>query len=223
MIADGGLAWVFTAWFAILAVVSGIGALRAQNAADRLSYAAHVVMLAAMAIMPWHWFMAVPALAWIALFTAAAAGYAILALVRRGVVVGPGAGHHASRAVAWYHVAMMLGMAWMVVQMDLAQRAVGPVLVPLGAGASIGHAHGAASPLVAGLVEVPPLWQLPLWAVGTTIAFAAMFAIAGLWFLTRLRAAPTGTRPGEALPARAELVVGAAIAVGMASSYFLMS
>ena len=222
MIADEGLAWVFSAWFAALAIASAIGAWRAQNAADRLSYVTHVAMLAAMAIMPWPWFMRVPGLVWIVLFSIAALGYAILALSRPGVVVGPGAGHHGRRVVAWYHVAMMLGMVWMVGLMEFLHAAGTPsVIAPIGA--SAGHVHGAPAAATLGAVQVPPLWQLPLWIVGVTYLVAAMFAIAAIWFLVQLRAAPAGTRRGEALPARAELGIAAAIAAGMAVSYFLMS
>lgn len=223
MIADEGLAWVFSAWFSALAIASAIGAIRAQNAADRVSYAAHVVMLAVMAIMPWHWFMVVPGVVWIVVFCVAAAGYAVLALGRPGVVVGPGAGHHASRLVAWYHVAMMLGMVWMIALMELLEAAGTQVVTPLGAGASAGHDHGVRAPDGSGTLEVPPLWHLPLWAIGLTYLVAAMFAIAAIWFLAQLHSAPRGTRRGEALPARVELVVGAAIAAGMAVSYFVMS
>ncbi|HWL01982.1 MAG TPA: DUF5134 domain-containing protein [Microbacteriaceae bacterium] len=230
MIADEGLAWVFTAWFAILAGASTIGAIRAQNAADRASYIAHVVMLAVMAIMPWHWFMAVPGVVWISMFAAAALGYAVLTLSRPSVVVGPGAGHHARRLVAWYHVAMMLGMVWMIVLMEQLQAAGLHALLPLGADAigadAVGagaHGHGVAAPFAPGSIDVPPLWHLPLWMIGVTYLFAAMFVVAAVWFLVQLRGAPRGTRRGEALPARAELVIGAAIAAGMAFSYFVMS
>ncbi len=231
MIANEGLAWGCTAWFGVLAVASIVGVVRAQNAADRASYAAHVVMLAAMAIMPWPWFMAVPGVVWITLFALMAIGYAGLTLIRPSVVVGPGAGHHARRLVAWYHVAMMLGMVWMVVVMEWLQTAglhtmatIG--IETLGAHGAQGHGvagHGVAGPVSLGAVEVPPLWNLPLWAVGLTYLVAAMFAVAAIWFLAQLRSAPPGTRRGEALPARVELVIGAAIAAGMAFSYFVMS
>jgi len=225
VIADEGLAWVFSAWFAVLAVVSAIGVLRAQNAADRASYLAHVVMLATMAIMPWHWFMAVPGVVWIVVFGAAALGYAGLALSRPGVVVGPGAGHHAGRLVAWYHVGMMLGMVWMIVLMELLRAAGTHPVIPLGTGTGTGgaHAHGAAGAISAGAIDAPPLWHLPLWAIGLTYLCAAMFLVAAVWFLAQLRRAPRGTRRGEALPARVELLIGAAIAAGMAVSYFVMS
>lgn len=221
MIADEGLAWVFTAWFAILGVASAVGAARAQNAADRVSYIAHVVMLAVMAIMPWPWFMVVPWLVWVVLFGAAALGYAVLAVSRPTVVVGPGAGHHARRLVAWYHVAMMLGMVWMIVLMRLLQSAGTHATLTLAAFSA--HDHETPDPASTLSVAVPPLWSLALWAVGLTYLFAAMFVVAVIWFLAQLREAPAGTRRGEALPARVELIVGAAIAAGMAVSFFVMS
>jgi len=223
VIADEGLAWAFSAWFAVLAVVSAIGAFRAQNATDRASYLAHVVMLAAMAIMPWHWSMAVPALPWIVVFALAAIGYALLAASGPNVAVGPGAGHHARRLVAWYHAAMMLGMVWMVVLMQLLQAAGDAAVLLPATGTGGGHEHGDAAPVLLGAGEAPPLWHLPLWAIGATYLVAAMFAVAAVWFLAQLPHAPRGTRRGEALPARLELVIGAAIAAGMAASYFLMS
>lgn len=223
MIADEGLAWVFTAWFAALGLASGIGAFRAQNAADRVSYIAHVVMLAAMAIMSWHWFMVVPGLVWISIFAAAALGYAVLTLSRPSLVVAPGAGHHAHRLVAWYHVTMMLGMVWMIMLMEHLQTAGLHPVVPLEAGAIGAHTHGTPAPSAPGSLDVPPLWQLPLSMIGVTYLVAAIFLVAAIWFLAQLRHAPRGTRRGEALPARAELVIGAAIAAGMALSYFVMS
>ena len=223
MIADAGLAWGFTAWFAVLAIASGIGALRARHTADRVSYLAHVVMLTAMAIMPWHWFMVVPDAVWIGLFSTMALGYTILALSRPSVAVGPGAGHHARPVVAWYHVAMMLGMVWMVVLMGQLQAAGMGLVVPLAADAVGGHGHGVPAPTAAGAVDIPPLWNLPLWMTGLTFLVAAVFVVAAVRFLAQLRTAPTGTRRDEALPARAELGISAAIAVGMAGSFFVMS
>ena len=67
--------------------------------------------------------------------------------------------------------------------------------------------------------KVPGGW------IGVFLAtlFPMLVTVAAIWFLAQLRSAPPGTRRGEALPARVELVIGAAIAAGMAFSYFVMS
>ncbi len=199
-----------------------------------MSYAAHVVMLAAMALMPWHWFMVVPDLVWIGIFAAIALGYAVLTLARPNVAVGPCAGHHGHRLVAWYHVTMMLGMVWMVVLMPYLPSAGHHGAVPIEAGQLPGHvaappldgaglhAHGAVVLSTAG-VDVPPLWNLSLWMTALTYLFAAVFLVATVRFLAQLRVAPRGIRRGEALPARAELIISAAIAAGMGISYFVMT
>jgi len=221
VIANEGLAWAFTAWFAALTVISGVGAIRARRSIDRASYLAHVVMLAAMALMPWPAFMAVPDAVWIGLFALMAAGYIAVALGRPGVPVGPGAGRRARRLIGWYHAAMMLGMAWMVVLMAQLHAAAPGVAAPTVEFLD-GHHHGASAP-APGAGTIPPLWDLPLWVTGVTFAFAAMFVVAAVRFLAQLRAAPREARPGQALPPRTELLLGAAIAAGMAASYFVMS
>ncbi len=222
MIADAGLAWPFGAWFAIIAIVSLVGAARARRWPDRASYLAHVVMAATMAAMPWPWFVAVPWLVWIALFGLAALGYLALAISRPGVAVGPGAGHHARRLVAWYHAGMMLGMVWMTALMELLILAmpVGDGPIGDGNGVVIGGGHGMPDSFAPG--AAPPLWHLPLWTIAVTFAFAAMFVLAAAWFLRQLRSAAPGPGTGP-LPARVELILSSAMAVGMAVAYFVMS
>jgi len=220
VIADPGLVWPFTAWFAIIGLLSGAGLLRAARWPDRASYAAHVLMSAVMAAMPWPWFMAAPWPIWVVASGLAAIGYLALAIGGAGVEAGPGAGHHARRLVAWYHAGMMLGMAWMSALMALLASAtetgdvggVGTELLMPGHGGSLTPAAG----------DAPPLWHLPLWAIATTFAFAAMYAVATGWFLLQLRSAGAsgGRRP---LPERVELGLSAAMAAGMAVAYFVMS
>src|SRR5690606_34490556 len=154
-----------------------------------------------------------------------ALGYTVLALRRPEMAVGPGAGTHAGRFDAWYHVTMMLGMAWMVVLMSEMHATAAPGSPPpaLDMTGASGTEPGRAPPNAPGTVEIPPLWDLPLWMTGLTYLFAAVFVVATVRYLARLRIAPQGTQDGEALPARVELVLGAAIAAGMGISYFVMS
>lgn len=216
MIADTVFAWSFTAWFTILGVASTFCAMHAQDWLNRGSHLVHVLMCAVMAIMPWPWSMSFPQPVSIAFFGLAAVGYATLAAGRPRFVVGVRTDHHSRPLVAWYHSAMMLGMVWMTVLMEMtmhaARTAWGETSFVL-----CGQ-QGVSSTVVLG--GAPSLWNLPLWAVIITFAFATIFAFAALRFLRRLRVA--GGAPGHSIPQRVEGVIGAAMAAGMAVAYFLM-
>jgi len=218
VIAEAGLAWPFTAWFAALGIVALVGAVRARRWTERASYLAHLVMAGVMAVMPWPWAMAVPSGAWIVVFGAAAAGYVALALAGRRARAGGlrGRGHRGERLLPWYHAAMMLAMVWMAVL-------AGPLgEVHAGAGMNLsggmGGMHGASLAAPTALDPAGP----PVWTIAVALLLAAGFFLAAVAFLGRLRS-PGAAHPARALPERVDIAFSAATALGMAAAFLVMS
>jgi len=211
VIADAGLTWLLSAWFAALGIVALLGAIRAARRVERASYVAHLAMAAAMAVMPWSWSMLVPSGLWVGLFGAAAAGYALLAITRPAAAIGPGAGHHRGRAVTWYHAGMMLAMVWMAL-------VTGPLAPPMRLHADPGMKvaeGGHAMPAMAAAILPLDGSGSPFWIAAIALMLAAAFFIASVGFLRRLRSTAPD-RGGRPLPARLDVAFSAAMALGTA-------
>ena len=215
MIPDPVLAWVFTVCFGATGVVSLVALVRSRTWTDRGSYFAHVLMSVSMAVMPWAWSMAIPALLQIVVFTAAALWYVGLAVLRPQTHAGPeGPGHHHRTGYRVYHGAMMAAMVWMSVLMTLM----------MGGGTSGDHMHdmGGMDRGGAGTAVMTGLWAQPVWAVIVTVAFVAMFVAAAVWFLVDLVRAPEGPTPTAPLSPIAQTLLNLVMAIGMAASFLVM-
>lgn len=120
MFGSGGpVAWLVTAWFAVLCVAALVAVLRARGAVGRGSGAAHLLMCVVMAAMPWSWSMVVPALVWLLVFSALALWFVGLALF------GSSGAHGHVVPVPAYHAVMMASMAWMAVLMTTVSAPAG--------------------------------------------------------------------------------------------------
>lgn len=226
MIANPALAWAFTAWFAVLGLVSLAGIVRSAGWVDRGSYGAHVLMCLAMATMPWSWSTRVPAGVTITVFTLAAAWYAWLALFRPHADAGPGGGgHHSSTLLLAYHTVMMAAMVWMSVVMTAMMAAPGG-MAAMSAMPAPGTSTGAAAmpdPAPVPMAATASVWHLAPWQVAVTVAFVAVFAAATAWFAVRLRTGPSHPTGHRGLPSLVETLLSLAMALGMGASFLVMS
>lgn len=214
MIQDPALAWTVTVWFAATGAVSVIALLRSRSWPDVGSYLAHVLMSVSMAIMPWSWSMAVPAILQIVVFSAAALWYVGLAVFRPRVHAGPeGGGHHSGPLLLGYHAVMMAAMVWMSALMTLM----------MGGSTAGGGMHMHGSMPMGATVSMTGLWQQPIPVVAVTVAFVALFAAATVWFFVELLGmspAPHGTAPLSPL---VQTLLNLFMAIGMGASFLVMS
>ncbi|TDS80484.1 DUF5134 domain-containing protein [Amnibacterium kyonggiense] len=141
-----------------------------RDVPDRISNLLHLLMSAAMAVMPYSW--AAPALPQVVVFSAGAFWYAGAALFRPAADAGLGVGHGAHGRVAglWYHAGMLLAMVWMAVAMIPASA--GDDAAGMAGMSGMGHAHAAGA---GGLTGDAP------WALAISIALGALFAGAAVW------------------------------------------
>lgn len=216
MIHDPALAWTFTILFVATGLVSLVALLRSHAWSDRGSYLAHVVMSAAMAIMPWSWSMSIPALVQVVVFTIAALWYVGLAVLRPRTHAGPEASrHHSSAGFLSYHAAMMAAMAWMSVLMTLM----------MGGSTSGTHAHVSGMDM-AGMDMSPQtiieLWNQPAWVIVITVGFVALFAAATIWFLIELVRTPRSRLVRAPLSPLVQTLLNLFMAVGMGASFLVM-
>lgn len=221
MVSDPVFAWALTVCFATVGVVWLVALTGAQRRIDRGSFFAHVLMSASMAIMPWAWSMAVPALLQIVVFTVAALWYAGLLVLRHA---GAHTGHHDGPVFLGYHAAMMTAMVWMSALMAL--MAGGDPAGPASA-----HAHGMSMPgmnmpgmptTTPGLDAATGLWQQPLWAIVITLAFVAMFLVAAVCMLVALVRGRSPAAPGPLSPVT-QTLLNLVMAIGMGGSFLVLT
>lgn len=142
---------------------------------DRVSNGIHAVMSVVMLAMPWAWYAAIPAIAQIAFFTAAAFWYVYLALFRPHADAGMDHAHHRSPIVLAYHAMMSVAMVWMAVAMTST--------LPAG-GSAPGHVHGTdAADTAEDMDAMATMTGGLAWAVPISVAFGILFALAAAGFL----------------------------------------
>jgi hypothetical protein len=229
VISNEGIRCVLTVLFVALGAVYLAAAARALRQAGSagwrpaLAAGLHVLMCAAMISMFWPWGAAVPAIALVTVFTAAAGWFA-------GQAVFGAAGQQGAAAENWSHAGMMAVMVWMAVTAPLmaGPAASGLGRPPGGAMAGMdmgGQPAGGAGPVMA---AGSPGWAGPVCLVLAValLAYAAWRAVA----LLSVLAAPgqpriAGLAPwlggGQAVAARdAGLAV---MAAGMAAALLAMT
>lgn len=217
MIPDPALAWTFTVWFTATGVVSLVALVRSRTWSDRGSYFAHVLMSLSMAIMPWAWSTAAPPLLQILVFTIAALWYVGLAVFRPRTHAGPEAGgHHSGPLLLAYHAAMMAAMVWMSALMTMMMGGSTGDGMPDHGGMSMPGMDMAGGAMTG-------LWQQPAWVVAITLGFVALFAVATVWFLVDLARTPAGSRGAAPLSPLVQTLLNLVMAIGMGSSFLVMS
>ncbi len=218
MIASPLLGWTFTVLFAATGVVTLVGAIRSRTWTDRGSYAAHVLMSIAMAIMPWSWSMAVPAIVQIVVFTAAALWYVALLLFAVDAHPGPDTvHHHGGGMLVGYHAVMMAGMVWMAALMSMM----------MGTDISGSAEHDMSGTTGMGDMSTTgsgdDLWAQPTWAVVVTLVFVLVFAVAAVVFFIELLRLPSSRRGAAPLSPLTGTLVNLAMSAGMGGAFLLMS
>jgi Domain of unknown function (DUF5134) len=119
VIVDGGARWLLSALFVALGTwyladaAWALSRSRAGRSGRAATAVLHVLMSAAIISMLWAWGAAIPVIAQVTVFTAAAAWFAGHALF--GPAGQPGVGCYGN----WYHAGMMAVMVWMAVAMPL--------------------------------------------------------------------------------------------------------
>ena len=240
MTGDQALGWLvsalfagFAVWYAVVLALS-LGR-RESDRAGQVSSALHVLMCAAMVGMFWSWGAAVPAIAQVTFFTAAAAWFAGRALFSRPAaqwdqvarLARPAAAASADR-LSWYHAGMMTAMAWMAIAMSAVS-----VPVAAGAGAMAGMAGMAAGQATTAststVASATIVGSAPAWVVAVCVGGAVLFLAAAAWqvigtarALAAARTVAASRRPfgSGALVPRS---VSALMAAGMAVTLLLMT
>ncbi len=229
MVGNGLAQWTLTAVFAMAA---GYHLLRLGRQRDRWSLlddGLHVVMSVGMVAMLWPWGVAVPVMAYVLVFTAAALWFAARALffVSPAVVgaeeeAAPVLRHHGSRGTAWYHAGMMASMIFMAVAMGAGMSALPPAVdTAAGAGTAMAGMAGMDGMSGTGGTGAAPgdaAMAMPAgaWVQVPSLVLAAAFGVATLWWLLAgLRA-----RDRRSVPVAA---AGALMAAGMAAAFLQMA
>jgi hypothetical protein len=169
--------------------------------------------------MFWSWGTAVPAIAQVTVFTAAAAWFAGHAIFTAG------AHHPASRHQNWYHAGTMAVMVWMAVALPLMTP---PTPVAAGMAGMAMDPHAAAT--TAAALSAPALGSAA-WASTACLVLAAALLAAAFWqaiaAVRPLAAAPGTQSPGPAPTEHVPVVLrdgaGALMAAGMAVALLAMA
>lgn len=183
MIGDPVAQWLLTILFFVTAVYAAAWILRANGIRDRIGYAIHLVMSAAMLIMVWPWGMNFALIPQAVVFSAATVWFLVQFLL-------PGTprhdretadGHHDARRSLLYHAAMMAAMVFMAVGMSTMRAGDGA-----GGSMNMGSMPGMDMSGSAGSGAAFPVWVAVL-----SLVCAIGFGIAALYFVGSLLAAAT--------------------------------
>lgn len=201
-----------TALFSVTTAYCLVRTVLGFSLLDRLSNGTHVLMSAAMALMPWPAYLAIPPALPIAVFTAAALWYVYLAIFVREPTLDPIASHHtASPVLLVYHAAMMATMVWMAVAMTPVSHDAGSM-----------HMHG---------MDMHGMDMTSMdmtgsagWAIGASIGCGIGFAIAAGWFLVRLirQGVAATSFAGRAGIALLDTLLSLLMAAGMSLAFLLL-
>lgn len=191
------VAVILTVLFSVTGAGYLLRAIRDSGAIGRTSDILHIIMSAAMLVMPWAWGMTfLPPLLQIVIFSLATLFFIGLLFV--GPVAGEATDHHAGRASLVYHVVMMGSMIVMAVMMSGMSSGPAMTMPGMDMGNGSGMNMGASS-----------AWTGPL-----SVIFVAIFGAGALWQLVRL-IRPPHLHPG----ARANAALLLVMSVGMALAF----
>lgn len=207
MIADAALRLVVTAMFAVSALYCAVRLTRRISVPARGTYAAHLLMGAAMIVMAWPAGMGVLAVPQLIVFGAATVWFLVLAISFGRAWARSSHHERHGRLVYWYHAVMMAAMVWMLAAMARAGVS--------GSG-SAGH-HAAAMPgMVMGGGHAPIPVTVAAWS------FGLLFSVAALVWLGQLVPEGAAGTEGRALRLGIGPEVGyeTLMAVGMAIMSF---
>lgn len=229
MVVEPVARWALSAVFAVTAACYLYGLAQPDQRGPGLRLVAddalHVLMGVAMIAMLWSWGSAIPVMAYVLVFTAAASWFVARALFipstgAAGVGDPPVApGHHGFLGMAWYHAAMMGSMVWMAVAMAVAMSTLPSASASPASGAGMGDMPGMSMP---GMDMGPTggsgisVSTIQIWIRVPNILLAIGFVVAAIWLVT------AGVR-GRG---RHSVVAGALsglMAVGMAGAFFEMA
>lgn len=220
MISNPVLQWLLSAVFLGLAGYAVLKTVRSRTATDRVSYAAHVLMGAAMFAMAWPWGMDLLLVPQIVVFSLSALWFALLSRTRPGYDASPASSHHRGRGILAYHAGMTAAMALMAAGMTQMGAAGG------GSASGAHHAMGSMPGMdMSGSAAGAGSLGFPLWVGIASALCAVAFGIAALYFTgSTLASATSAERASRAgLSRTLDAVWNLLMAAGMAALFLPMA
>lgn len=231
MVVEPVARWALSAVFAVTVACYLYGLTQPDQRGPGLRLitddALHVLMGVAMIAMLWSWGSAIPVMAYVLVFTAAALWFVARALFipsTAGAAIGDppvAPGHHGFVGMAWYHAAMMASMVWMAVGMAVAMSTL-PTASSTAPSTAMDSMPGMSMPgMNMGPVSGSGMSGMSMsttqsWIRVPNILLAVGFVVAAIWLVA------AGVR-GRG---RHSLIAGALsglMAVGMAGAFFEMA
>jgi hypothetical protein len=206
--------WLLTVVFVATGGYSLVRTATRGTWATRVSHGTHVLMCAAMAVMPWAWATHLPPVPLIVVFAVTGGWHLAVGVLRPADLAGGQQRRH-GRILGLAHAGMMFAMVWMTVLMAYVSGA-DP------AGTTMAGMPGMAMPGGHGMSMPGGHGGQPWWAHGLTAFLAAGFLATACWFVVvRARRPRDAGEPDHRLP-WGDGVAGGVMAVAMAASLATM-